>query len=97
MRVYGYVRVSTKGQAPGTSLDEQTAEILKKYPTAVIVREVASGASERLEFAKVCEQLENGDKANMFCAWKSNTPPTAITCRKATTPTQVATAQNIRG
>lgn len=54
MRVYGYVRVSTKGQAPGTSLDEQTAEILKKYPTAVIVREVASGASERLEFAKVC-------------------------------------------
>ena len=52
MRVYGYVRVSTKGQAPGTSLDEQTAEILEKYPTAVIVREVASGASERPEFAK---------------------------------------------
>ena len=72
MRVYGYVRVSTKGQAPGTSLDEQTAEILKKYPTAVIVREVASGASERLEFAKVCEQLENGDtlvvcKLDRFC------------------------------
>lgn len=72
MRVYGYVRVSTKGQSPGTSLDEQTAEILKKYPTAVIVREVASGASERLEFAKVCEQLENGDtlvvcKLDRFC------------------------------
>ena len=47
-------------------------EILKKYPTAVIVREVASGASERLEFAKVCEQLENGDtlvvcKLDRFC------------------------------
>lgn len=53
MRVYGYVRVSTKGQAPGTSLDEQTAEILEKYPTAVIVREVASGASERPEFKKI--------------------------------------------
>ena len=61
MRVYGYVRVSTKGQAPGTSLDEQTAEILDKYPTAVIVREVASGASERPEFVKICEQLESGD------------------------------------
>ena len=61
LRVYGYVRVSTKGQAPGTSLDEQTAEILEKYPTAVIVREVASGASERPEFVKICEQLESGD------------------------------------
>lgn len=72
MRVYGYVRVSTKGQAPSTSLDEQTAEILDKYPTAVIVREVASGASERPEFKKVCEQLENGDtlivcKLDRFC------------------------------
>ena len=72
MRVYGYVRVSTKGQAPGTSLDEQTAEILEKYPTAVIVREVASGASERPEFAKICEQLETGDtlvvcKLDRFC------------------------------
>lgn len=72
MRVYGYVRVSTKGQAPGTSLDEQTAEILDKYPTAVIVREVASGASERPEFVKICEQLESGDtlvvcKLDRFC------------------------------
>lgn len=72
MRVYGYVRVSTKGQAPGTSLDEQTAEILDKYPTAVIVREVASGASERPEFKKICEQLETGDtlvvcKLDRFC------------------------------
>ena len=72
MRVYGYVRVSTKGQAPGTSLDEQTAEILEKYPTAVIVREVASGASERPEFVKICEQLESGDtlavcKLDRFC------------------------------
>ena len=80
MRVYGYVRVSTKGQAPGTSLDEQTAEILKKYPTAVIVREVASGASERLEFAKVCEQLENGDtlvvcKLDRFCRCLLYTSP----------------------
>ncbi|WP_455765121.1 recombinase family protein [Gemmiger formicilis] len=72
LRVYGYVRVSTKGQAPGTSLDEQTAEILEKYPTAVIVREVASGASERPEFVKICEQLESGDtlavcKLDRFC------------------------------
>lgn len=34
MAVYGYTRVSTKGQVPGTSLDEQAQQIRERYPTA---------------------------------------------------------------
>lgn len=31
MAVYGYTRVSTKGQVPGTSLDEQAQQIRERY------------------------------------------------------------------
>ena len=48
--VYGYVRVSTTGQVPGTSLQEQASQILQKYPTAEITEEAASGAHERPKF-----------------------------------------------
>ena len=47
MAYYGYIRVSTKGQVPGTSLAEQEQQIKERYPTATIVKEAASGAHER--------------------------------------------------
>ena len=35
--IYGYTRVSSKGQLDGNSLEQQATEILAKYPTAQIV------------------------------------------------------------
>lgn len=72
MAVYGYVRVSTKGQVPGTSLAEQEAGIREKYPDAVIVSEAASGAGERPKFESLCKSLQMGDtlvvcKLDRFC------------------------------
>lgn len=70
--VYGYVRVSTTGQVPGTSLQEQAAQILQKYPTAKIIEEAASGAHERPKFDSLCNGLVAGDvlvvcKMDRFC------------------------------
>lgn len=70
--VYGYVRVSTTGQVPGTSLQEQAAQILKKYPAAKITEEAASGAHERPKFDALCNELVEGDtlvvcKMDRFC------------------------------
>ena len=72
MAVYGYVRVSTRGQVPGTSLDEQEQQILERYPAAIIVQEAASGAHERQQFDALCASLEPGDtlvvcKMDRFC------------------------------
>ena len=36
---FGYVRVSTKKQEKGMSLEEQTAKILARYPDAEIISE----------------------------------------------------------
>lgn len=36
MAYYGYIRVSTKGQVPGTSLAEQEQQIKERYPTATM-------------------------------------------------------------
>lgn len=70
--VYGYVRVSTTGQVPGTSLQEQASQILQKYPTAEITEEAASGAHERPKFDALCNTLTAGDvlvvcKMDRFC------------------------------
>ena len=62
--VYGYVRVSTTGQVPGTSLQEQASQILQKYPTAEITEEAASGAHERPKFDALCNTLTAGDLQN---------------------------------
>lgn len=61
MAYYGYIRVSTKGQVPGTSLAEQEQQIRERYPTATIVREAASGAHERQVFDNLCKSLQAGD------------------------------------
>ena len=72
MACYGYIRVSTKGQVPGTSLAEQEQQIRERYPTATIVREAASGAHERQVFDNLCKSLQAGDtlvvcKMDRFC------------------------------
>lgn len=72
MAYYGYIRVSTKGQVPGTSLAEQEQQIRERYPTATIVREAASGAHERQVFDNLCKSLQAGDtlvvcKMDRFC------------------------------
>ena len=61
MAYYGYIRVSTKGQVPGTSLAEQEQQIKERYPTAIIVKEAASGAHERQVFDNLCKSLQAGD------------------------------------
>ncbi len=72
MAYYGYIRVLTKGQVPGTSLAEQEQQIKERYPTATIVKEAASGAHERQAFDNLCKTLQAGDtlvvcKMDRFC------------------------------
>ena len=49
-RIIGYVRVSTKGQLDGYSIDQQIGEILSVYKEVVIYEEGLSGAKERPVF-----------------------------------------------
>lgn len=71
--IYGYVRVSTVGQAnDGNSLPDQTKLILDRYPNAKIVSEAMSGAEERPIFDALVDQLQQGDtlvvtKLDRFC------------------------------
>lgn len=59
---YGYVRVSTKGQVDGNSIEDQTELILKEYPDAEIVTESCSGAKSRPLFNELLERCSEGDK-----------------------------------
>ncbi len=71
--IYGYARVSTKGQAKnGNSLEEQREAILSRYPKAEIVDEAFSGAKIRPAFSELISGLERGDvlvvtKLDRFC------------------------------
>lgn len=73
-KIYGYIRVSTKGQAKdGNSLDEQKENIIKVYPTAELVAEAYSGAKERNIFNDLIHnKIKPGDtlvvaKLDRFC------------------------------
>lgn len=60
--IYGYCRVSTRGQVDGHSLEQQKNEILEKYSNAIIHQEQYSGArTDRPIFNEVMEQLTKGD------------------------------------
>lgn len=61
-KVYGYARVSTKGQAKdGNSLDAQE-EALRSAGAEVIVREAYTGkTTDRPELTKLLERLKGGD------------------------------------
>lgn len=45
--IYGYARVSTKGQLDGNSIEEQTTAIKNRYSDAEVITESYSGAKER--------------------------------------------------
>lgn len=61
--VYGYCRVSTKGQASdGNSLEAQEQEILKKYENAIIYKEAYTGTTtDRPIFNDVIDKLKEND------------------------------------
>ena len=71
--IYGYCRVSSKGQLDNNSLEEQEQEILKKYPTAMISKEQFTGAKiDRPIFNDIIDKLSDGDtlvvtKLDRFC------------------------------
>ncbi|CAH2212594.1 recombinase family protein [Tepidibacter aestuarii] len=60
--IYGYARVSTKGQLDGNSIEEQREKILKEYPEAIIKEESYSGEKERFIFNEILKELKDGDK-----------------------------------
>ena len=61
-KVYGYCRVSSKGQLDGNSLEQQSKEILSKYPHAIIVQEQYTGAKvDRPCFKELLNKLESKD------------------------------------
>ncbi len=57
LRTYIYTRVSTQGQ----KTDAQTHALRTKYPTAQIIKEVASGAKQRPKLEKLLARLTAGD------------------------------------
>ena len=61
--IYGYCRVSTKGQAKdGNSLDAQEQEILSKYSDAHIYKEAYTGTTtDRPVFNEVIQQMQEND------------------------------------
>lgn len=70
--IYGYARVSTKGQLDGNSIEEQTNAIQKLYADAEIVVESYSGAKERPLFTQLLEKAQENDyfvvtKLDRFC------------------------------
>lgn len=70
--IYGYIRVSTKAQIQGNSLEEQRANILNRYPDAIIFEESKSGATKRPVFENVIAKAGAGDvivitKLDRFC------------------------------
>ena len=58
---FGYVRVSTKKQEKGLSLEEQTSKILARYPHAEIISETKQGNSHRPEFDAMLARCLPGD------------------------------------
>ena len=60
--IYGYCRVSSRGQLDNTSLELQEIEILDRYENAVIYKEQISGIkSDRPIFNEILNKLEKGD------------------------------------
>lgn len=71
--IYGYARVSTKGQLDGNSIEEQKGKIIEKYGKVKVYEESYSAkTSDRPIFKKVLEELQSGDtlvvtKLDRFC------------------------------
>lgn len=58
---FGYIRVSTKKQEQGLSLEEQRAAILARYPDAEIITETKQGNRQRPEFDRMLSRCLPGD------------------------------------
>lgn len=70
--VYGYCRVSTKGQLDGNSIEDQTQTIKCRYTDVEIIIESYSGAKDRPIFNSLLEKLKSDDilvvtKLDRFC------------------------------
>lgn len=71
--IYGYCRVSTKGQVDGNSYEQQAKEILCRYNNAEIMKEQFTGATtNRPVFADLVSNLQKDDmlvvtKLDRFC------------------------------
>ena len=70
--IYGYCRVSTKGQLDGNSIEEQTQTIKGRYTDVEIIIESYSGAKDRPIFNNLLEKLKSDDilvvtKLDRFC------------------------------
>ncbi|MEG2985086.1 MAG: recombinase family protein [Peptostreptococcaceae bacterium] len=70
--IIGYIRVSTKGQLEGNSIEDQRKNILDRYSSAKIIDESYSAAKDRVIFNKVLEEISSGDtlvvtKLDRFC------------------------------
>ena len=61
--IYGYCRVSTKGQAKdGNSLEAQEKEILSRYKDALIYKEAYTGTTtDRPVFSEVIKMMQEND------------------------------------
>ena len=60
--IYGYCRVSSKGQIDNNSLEAQEQEILQRYSEAKIYKEQFTGATtDRPVLSSVIEALVAGD------------------------------------
>lgn len=70
--IWGYCRVSTKGQLDGNSIEEQEKIIKERYSDAELIVESYSGAKERPVFNDLLNKCEEGDlivvtKLDRFC------------------------------
>lgn len=61
--VYGYCRVSTKGQAKdGNSLEAQAKDILSRYDNAIVIKEAYTGTTtDRPVFRDIVSKIKEGD------------------------------------
>ena len=60
--IYGYCRVSSKGQLDNNSFEQQEIEILNKYENAVIIKEQFTGTTtDRPKFNELIESLKEND------------------------------------
>lgn len=60
--IYGYCRVSSKGQLDNNSFEQQETEILNKYENAVIIKEQFTGTTtDRPKFNELVESLQEND------------------------------------
>ena len=60
--IYGYCRVSSKGQLDNNSLEQQSEEILNKYDNAVIFKEQYTGTTtDRPKFKELINELDKND------------------------------------